>query len=470
MKLSRQLLLIFFLIMGLVSWFTMDLVLGEAKPLVRQSAEETLVDAANLLAEIIASDVSGERLVITPALRSALRRYAQRTPGATIWGLTKNRTDTHVYVTGPDGVVLFDSRGESEGEDFSRWNDVHLTLQGRYGARTTRADPDDPTSSVLYVAAPVRHDGALIGVVTLGKPGASIQPFVAQAERRLIRYGWLALAACLLLGGGLAWWISRRVGRLRAYALAVAEGQRPAPPRFRVRDEIHDLASAVTAMRRRLEERARLENHITLLTHEIKSPLAASRGAGEILAEEVDDPALARLTGNVVHESQRLSDLLDRMLALARLEKLESLPARGVLPLAPMLDEWRTSRQVLLDEKQLTVSLGGEPSLWAEPDTTRLALFNLLDNALRFADPGTAIEVSGWRQEGCRGVSVVNRGPLIPDYALARVTERFYSLAPPGQEKSSGLGLAMVREVGELHGGWLRLENREDGVRATLCL
>ena len=203
MKLSRQLLLIFFLIMGLVSWFTMDLVLGEAKPLVRQSAEETLVDAANLLAEIIASDVDHERLTITPALRGALQRYADRTPAATIWGLDKNRTDTHVYVTDARGVVRFDSRGENEGEDFSQWNDVLLTLQGKYGARTTRSDPDDPTSSVLYVAAPVRHDGALIGVVTLGKPGASIQPFVAQAEARLIRYGWMALTVCLLLGVGL---------------------------------------------------------------------------------------------------------------------------------------------------------------------------------------------------------------------------------------------------------------------------
>ena len=122
--------------------------------------------------------------------------------------LDKNRTDTHVYVTDARGVVRFDSRGENEGEDFSQWNDVLLTLQGKYGARTTRSDPDDPTSSVLYVAAPVRHDGALIGVVTLGKPGASIQPFVAQAERRLIRYGWMALTVCLLMGVGLAWWIS----------------------------------------------------------------------------------------------------------------------------------------------------------------------------------------------------------------------------------------------------------------------
>ncbi|ERS14223.1 two-component system sensor histidine kinase CreC [Alloalcanivorax xenomutans] len=470
MKLSGQFLLIFFLIMGLVSWFTMDLVLDEAQPLVRQSAEETLVDAANLLAEVIAMDTRGDELAITPALRSALRRYAQRLPGAKIWGLSKNRIDTHIYITSADGIVLFDSRGENEGKDFSRWNDVHLTLQGKYGARTTRTDPNDPASSVLYVAAPVRHDGTLIGVVTLGKPGAAIEPFIEQAEQRLIGYGWQALVACLLLGIGLAWWISHRVGRLRGYALAVADGRRPSPPRFRVHDEIRELADAVTAMRRRLEERARLENHITMLTHEMKSPLAAIRGAGEILAEEVSEPALSRLTGNVVHESQRLSDLLDRMLALARLEKLESLPPREQQRLASLLEEWQLSRQVLLDEKRLSVALSGEPVLRVEPDTTRLALFNLLDNALRFAEPGSTIDVRGWREEGQQGIDVSNRGPCIPDYALARVTERFYSLPAPGEEKSSGLGLAMVEEIGQLHGGWLRVENLEQGVRVRLCL
>ena len=172
----------------------------QAKPLVRQSAEETLVDAANLLAEIVASDAANGEIVITPALRDALNRYAGRTPDADIWGLKKTRIHTHVYITGPTGTVLFDSRGQDEGKDFSRWNDVHLTLQGRYGARTTRSDPQDPATSIMYVAAPIRDQGSLIGVISLGKPGRAIEPFVQRAERYLMLYGGLALLVCLLSG------------------------------------------------------------------------------------------------------------------------------------------------------------------------------------------------------------------------------------------------------------------------------
>ncbi|MDF1635911.1 MAG: two-component system sensor histidine kinase CreC [Polaribacter sp.] len=466
MKLGQRLLVFYFLILGLVGWFVLDLVFGQAKPLVRQSAEETLVDAANLLAEIVAEDAANGQIVITPSLRQALNRYAGRTPDADIWGLKKDRIHTHIYITGPTGVVLFDSRGKDEGEDFSRWNDVHLTLQGRYGARTTRTDPEDPSTSVMYVAAPIRDGGSLVGVISLGKPGRAIEPFVQQAERHLMLYGGLALFGCLVLGVLLAWWLSRRVNRLRRYAEAVANNERPAPPVFRGNDEIRDLADAVTAMRRRLEERARLEDNVSLLTHEMKSPLAAIRGAGEILHDEISDPSLTRFTDNVIHESQRLSDLLDRLLAMAKLEKLESLPARkSRVTISALVEDWQSSRYSLLAEKHLEVSVN-DGVLQAEAETLKLALFNLLDNALRFANAETTLTV---QVEG-DSLTVENIGPAIPDYALDRVTERFYSLPAPGHDKSSGLGLTMVAEIASLHGGSLILTNTNNGVRATLTI
>ena len=466
MKLGQRLLLFYFLILGLLGWFVLDMVFSQAKPLVRQSAEETLVDAANLLAEMVAVDAENGAVVITPQLREALQRYAARTPDAEIWGMKKGTIHTHVYITGPEGVVLFDSRGRDEGNDFSQWNDVYLTLQGGYGARTTRSDPADPSTSVMYVAAPIRDDGRLIGVISLGKPGRSIEPFIQRAERTLVLYGSGVLLFCLLLGGLLVWWLSRRVGRLQRYAEAVAAGERASPPVFRGGDEIHALANSVTAMRRKLEDRSRLEDNVTLLTHEMKSPLAAIRGAGEILAEEIADPALARFTDNVVHESVRLSDLLDRLLAMAKLEKLESLPAqKQSVDVERVVQQWQSSRYALLAEKRLSLSVDNGV-LVAEPETLSLALFNLLDNALRFAEPESVllIRVTG------KAVTVENGGPRIPDYALPRVTERFYSLPAPGQEKSSGLGLAMVAEIANLHGGDLKVENTHGGVAATLTL
>ena len=151
---------------------------------------------------------------------------------------------------------------------------------------------------------------------------------------------------------------------------------------------------------------------------------------------------------------------------MARLEQLESLPDRKRrVSISPLVEEWQRSRYSLLAEKQLDVSVAGS-DLQAEADTLKLALFNLLDNALRFASARTTL---GVQVEG-NALSVTNIGPAIPDYALARVTERFYSLPAPGHDKSSGLGLAMVNEIATLHGGSLTLANTDNGVRATLTI
>ena len=106
------------------------------------------------------------------------------------------------------------------------------------------------------------------------------------------------------------------------------------------------------------------------------------------------------------------------------------------------------------------------PPLTLDAQRIEQILNNLLDNALRFANAETTLTV---QVEG-DSLTVENIGPAIPDYALDRVTERFYSLPAPGHDKSSGLGLTMVTEIASLHGGSLILINTNNGVRATLAI
>jgi two-component system sensor histidine kinase CreC len=103
----------------------------------------------------------------------------------------------------------------------------------------------------------------------------------------------------------------------------------------------------------------------------------------------------------------------------------------------------------------------------------RQALANLLDNAMDFTPRGGEINirVASPVPAGMIAVDVFNRGEPIPDYALPRVTERFYSLPRPGSgRKSTGLGLNFVQEVAHLHGGSFAISNVQGGVRATLTL
>ena len=214
---------------------------------------------------LLREDVRDGRLA-QGQLPELLKAYGQRQPGAQIWGVAKNQVNHRIYVTDANGIVLLDSSGQAVGQDYSRWNDVYLTLHGRYGVRSTREDPNDPDSSVMYVAAPIVDGERILGVVSVAKPNRTLQPYIERSQRRL---GWLGaglIGLGLLVGGLLSWWLSGSLRRLTRYAQAVSEGQRAELPQVRG-GELGQLAQAVERMRTELEGKAYVERYAVSYTH-----------------------------------------------------------------------------------------------------------------------------------------------------------------------------------------------------------
>ncbi|MFV3386152.1 two-component system sensor histidine kinase CreC [Pseudomonas sp. NY15364] len=471
MPLGVRIFLVYFLFVGLAGWFVLSTVMDEIRPGVRQSTEETLVDTANLLAEILRDDLKAGTLG-QGRLNDALEAYGRRQPQASIWGLTKAEVNHRIYVTDAKGIVLLDSSGQAIGQDYSRWNDVLLTLRGQYGARSTREDPNDPDSSVMYVAAPIRDGERIIGVVSVAKPNRTLQPYIERSQTRL---GWLGaglIGLGLLVGALLSWWLSAALGKLTRYAQAVSEGLRAEPPQVRG-GELGQLAVAVERMRTELEGKAYVERYVHTLTHELKSPLAAIRGAAELLDGEMSTDQRQRFVANIQQESARLQNLIERLLHLAQVEQRQGLEERVAVPLAPLVDELLQAQQARITAASLQIeqALPVGLSLRGERFLLRQALANLLDNALDFTPPDGRIRIAAERDGERIVLRLFNQGEAIPDYALARLTERFYSLPRPnGGRKSTGLGLNFVQEVAELHGGELHIGNVEGGVEVRLTL
>lgn len=476
LSLSFRLFAIGAVVVALAGWFALYQVLDEVKPAVRQTTEETLVDTANLLAEIVAAEVKAGTLGEGDMPR-VLEAYGKRKPGAIIWEISKDDVNHRIYVTDANGIVLLDSTGRDVGADYSQWRDVFLTLRGRYGARSTEAVPGDELSTVMHVAAPVMDGERIIGVVTVAKPNDSVQPFIARAERKLVLLAGLYMAAGLVIGGLLAWWLNHSIRRLTRYADAVTAGERPAVPDLPGR-ELNQLATALDTMRSRLEGKAYVERYVQTLTHELKSPLAAIQGASELLRGEMGAPQRAHFLAHIDAETARLKAMSDRLLYLAQVEQRRGLEEEVEIPLWPLAEE-------LLTEFKPRLDVAGVTATNAVPDASRVrgerflvrqALMNLLDNAIDFTPPGCRITVEATQADAIHGkpmlaLVVFNEGEPIPDYALARVTERFYSLPRAGtNRKSTGLGLNFVQEVAQLHGGAFRIANVAGGVRAELVL
>ncbi|MET1077105.1 MAG: two-component system sensor histidine kinase CreC [Pseudomonas sp.] len=471
MPLGVRLFLVYFLFVGLTGYFVLSTVMEEIRPGVRQSTEETLVDTVNLLAEILRDDLKAGTLEQSH-LPGLFQAYGQRRPQADIWGVQKNQVNHRIYVTDARGTVLLDSSGADVGRDYSRWNDVYLTLQGQYGARSTREDPNDPESSVMYVAAPIKDDGKIIGVVAVSKPSRTLQPYIERSQRRLAWLGAGLILLGLLVGGLLSWWLSGSLRRLTRYAEAASAGRRVELPQLRG-GELAQLAQAVQKMRTELDGKAYVERYVHTLTHELKSPLAAIRGAAELLQGEMPAAQRERFVGNIDSESRRLQQLIERLLNLAQVEQRQGLEERVEVPLRALVDELLQAQMARIEcaAVQVDNQIPADMTAQGERFLLRQALANLLDNALDFSPRGGRLRFYAERRPGRLILSLFNPGEAIPDYALPRLTERFYSLPRPGTgRKSTGLGLNFVQEVAQLHGGALMLGNVEGGVQVSLEL
>jgi len=165
------------------------------------------------------------------------------------------------------------------------------------------------------------------------------------------------------------------------------------------------------------------------------------------------------------------------MMELTALESQRSLDAPAPIALRPLVDELAASAQASGAARRLQVVVEGGDGTDAlvEGDVflLRRAIANLVDNALDFSPEGGTVSIA-IRPHGRRSVDVAvrDRGPGIPDYAEDKVFEKFYSLARPhSRKKSTGLGLAFVKEIAELHHGRVALTNAaEGGAVATLTL
>ncbi|HLO66566.1 MAG TPA: two-component system sensor histidine kinase CreC [Holophaga sp.] len=468
MRLGIRLLLGVFLIVGLAAWFILSIFSREVKPGVRQGMEVTLVDTANLLAEIAADDIAQGRIE-RGRLAEAVARYRKRDLRAPVWGLLKARPELRVYVTDGAGIVRYDSEGRAVGRDYSRWNDVSRTLAGGYGARATRLDPADPSTSSMHVAAPVLREGSIWGVLTVVTPTAGVQPYAQRSERRIRTAGAALLGASLLIGLALTWWLNRDVARLRAYARAVgSEGRTPLPDLGA--PELRELGEALEAMRARLDGRAYVERYVHALTHEMKSPLSAIRGAAELLREPLPEADRIRFAGSVLDQERRMRELVDRMLALAGLQHRQGLKDPADLDLGGLASRVLESRRARAEARGVALRLeaAGAFPLRGEAFLLDQALGNLLDNAISFAPEGSAVELQVKAGPEAYLVEVRDEGPGLPPFALDKVFTPFFSLPrPDGSTKGTGLGLCFAQEIARLHGGGAALVNRPGGGAAA---
>ena len=225
--------------------------------------------------------------------------------------------------------------------------------------------------------------------------------------------------------------------------------------------------------RRRLEAIRR--DFVANISHELKTPVGALGLLAETLVAE-DDPAVAqRLAKRVLHESFRVARTIDDLLELSRIEGDDEMTRADALVdscLAEAMDRVRGAAE----QQGVTVQVDPPSArLTVRGDRRQLvsAIYNLLDNAVKYSDRGASVRVRAGEGAGGVEITVEDHGVGIPRRDLERVFERFYRVdqARSRETGGTGLGLAIVRHVARNHGGEVQVDSREgEGSTFTLRL
>jgi signal transduction histidine kinase len=310
--------------------------------------------------------------------------------------------------------------------------------------------------------------------------GHSAAPLAADLGRVRQELGW-ALAGSLALALALAAGLGGRVlGPLRRISREAAHiGATPGPARLpepATGDEVQDLARALNQMLDRLQTGAELQdNFLAAAAHELRTPLAVAQAGLAVVRQAPDLPAHLRPALDVhTEEMQRLSRLVDDFLLVSRLRN-EALPL--------------TRRPLALDELTLTVAdrllprfrAAGRPlhlavadevphyTVAADADKLTSVLLNLLENALRHAPPGAAVQVQLGREAATGWLFAEVRNPLRQSLGdLSRLTTAYYQAEVLSE--GAGLGLWLSTRLAALHGGELALRETDGEFAARLRL
>jgi heavy metal sensor kinase len=315
----------------------------------------------------------------------------------------------------------------------------------------------------------------------------------AQIHVGLERLRWTLLVAypvtlLLILGGG--YFLSGRLLRplqdiTRRARLISAENLAERLTVTNPKDELGQLSIVLNDAFARLAESFERQRRFTQdAAHEIRTPLAVLRSVGEVGLSESRDVAVYRdIIGSMLEEADRLTQLVDALLMLARAEAGQYAVARRDEDVFALVQEVVECLRVLAEEKQQTLTLSTTPAAPAsvnaelawrahiDRDTVRLALMNLLANALRFTPAGGVIEVRVVRRDASVVVEIQDNGPGIAAEHHARLFERFYRVDPSRSQASggTGLGLAIARWAAEANDGRIELSS-DPGVGSVFRL
>jgi len=332
---------------------------------------------------------------------------------------------------------------------------------------------------ILIIWLAIDHLAANYFMVLMDKymvaPTETHQAFLQAIHRTLIGATLAALAVALLLSFLLTRRVLRPLLQMTRATRDVAAGQFTARVEVASGDEVGELGNAFNRMADSLERVEKLRKAMVAdVAHELRTPLTNLRGYLEGLSDEVIPPGQPTFR-MLQQEILRLVHLVDDLQQLARADAASAFLERQPLDLAELIEQLLALYRQEIEAKRLQVSVGIPPAaatVSADRDKLLQALRNLLDNACKYTPAGEALRIEAVRSGDGLRLTFANRGIEIPAAELPLIFERFYRVDPSRSRDvgGAGIGLAIVKQLIEAHGGQVGAESDSGETRVWILL
>jgi two-component system, OmpR family, sensor histidine kinase ChvG len=368
-------------------------------------------------------------------------------------------------------LPLYHELGPQNGKAYG---EVGNALQG---FKSSMVRINDRGEVIVSVAVPVQRFRAVRGALMLSTQGADIDNMVGAERVAIFKVFLIAAGVMVVLSFLLAGTIAGPVRRLAESARLVRRRIRSRveiPDLSHRRDEIGHLSGSLRDMTDALYTRIEaIERFAADVAHELKNPLTSLRSAVETLPLAKSDESRSRLLSVIQHDVKRLdrliSDISDASRLDAEMQRHEAQPVN--------LTKLLTTVVGVANERHddgVTVTLnfeGGRPfafSVLGNDSRLGQVVDNLIDNARSFSPSGGTVRVTCRRLKGEIEIVVDDDGPGVPDEAIEKIFERFYTHRPhQAFGQNSGLGLSISEHIIEAHGGRIWAENRRPAPAAS---
>jgi two-component system sensor histidine kinase KdpD len=214
---------------------------------------------------------------------------------------------------------------------------------------------------------------------------------------------------------------------------------------------------------------------LTSISHDLKTPLAAVLGAAgtmRSLSDVLDQQAKTELTTTIIDEAERLNRFIANLLDMTRLESGAIVPNAALHDLGEIVGSALERARKMLMRHRVEVDLAKDlPMVEIDPVLFEQVLFNLLDNAAKYAPAGTTVRIQSWRDGESVILQVLDEGEGVPPSDLEQIFDKFYRVQKADQVRAgTGLGLAISRGFIEAMHGTITAANRTDRTGAVFTI